>query len=65
MVVVGLWVGVCGAVVISVATSLSLSYGSLTNLGKAVSSGGESLQGGCFCVVRKWMWGCPHEFEVS
>ena len=64
MVVVGLWVGICGAVVISVATSLSLSYDSLANLGEAVSSGGASLQGGCLCVVRRWMWRGPHEYEV-
>ena len=22
------------------------------------------LQGGCFCVARRWMWRGPHEFEV-
>ena len=64
MVAVWLWVGVCGAVVIPVAARLSLSYGGLANLGEAVSSGGASLQGGCFCVVRRWMWRGPHEFEV-
>ena len=64
MVAVWLWVGVCGAVVIPVAARLSLSYGGLTDLGEAVSSGGVSLQGGCFCVVRRWMWRGPHEFEV-
>ena len=59
-----LWVGACGAVVIPVAARLSLSYGGLANLGKAVSSGGASLQGGCFYVARRWMWRGPHEFEV-
>ena len=64
MVAVWLWISVCGAVVIPVAARLSLSYGGLANLGETVSSGGVSLQGGCFCVVRRWMWRCPHEFEV-
>ena len=64
MVDVWLWVGVCGVVVIPMAARLSLSYGGLANLGEAVSSGGASLQGGCFCVVRRWMWQGPHEFEV-
>ena len=63
MVAVWLWVGACGAVVIPVAARLSLSYGGLANLGEAVSSGGASLQGGCFCVARRWMWRGPHEFE--
>ena len=64
MVAVWLWVGVCGAVVILVVARLSLSHGGLANLGEAVSSGGALLQGGCFCVVRRWMWRGPHEFEV-
>ena len=64
MVAVWLWVGVCGAVVIPVAARLFLSYGGLANLGEAVSSDGVSLQGGCFCVARRWMWRGPHEYEV-
>ena len=63
MVAVWLWVGVCGAVVILVVARLSLSHGGLANLGEAVSSGGVSLQGCCFCVARRWMLRGPHEFE--
>jgi hypothetical protein len=50
MVVVWLWVGGYGVVVIPVVARLSLSYDAFANLGEAVPSGGVSFQGGCFCV---------------
>jgi hypothetical protein len=56
MVVVWLWVGVCVSMVISVSAMLSLNYGGLASVGEEVYNGGVSLQGGCFCVVRRWIW---------
>jgi hypothetical protein len=49
---------------IPVVAFYSLGHDGTTSLGEAVCSGGVSLQGGCFCVARRWMWRGPHEFEV-